>query len=614
MRKRLIIIFLIPFFVINFNVNAQNTINRNSKALPFTVFKTTDKSLTIDAVLEKNETFKPAKYFTKKTRPSDLYWIKIDFGKERNKIQQDSVYYLRFRNIGYISMYTNENGIITENKVGRFEKFFKNKSIIYTAGIAFKKTSLINNRYIYLKIRRVIYFENVENWRFNYKNKIQEDLTNYYYSRKNLKILIPVYIFTGICLVMFILTFAFYLYSRRKEFLFYTIFVLFLFLYLSADILQLHSFFFGESYYTSYAFFQIAQVVINLFYILFVMFYLNTKVKYKILHKALKTITITLVTIIVLDALFFATGFFIGHIYLLDFERIIMTLFGLIGMMYLLIKGKDKLAYFVVIGSFLYMIGALGLLFYGNRLYMILGSGLEILIFASGLTYKTQLEHKEKIRFEKESATNKAKALRAQINPHFIFNSLSSIQHLITGNDKKASLKYLSKFSRLTRNILESSIDTNVVLNDEIKMLQDYLELESLRFDESFKHEIVVDKNIDLNTVEVPFLILQPFVENAIIHGLLNKKDDDKQLKISFSKQNDTVICTIDDNGIGREASSNMKESIHKIKKKSRGLEVTIERLNMLNETNAENSIKIIDKISDNGTPDGTTIIITIPV
>ena len=81
------------------------------------------------------------------------------------------------------------------------------------------------------------------------------------------------YIFTGICLVMFILTFAFYLYSRRKEFLFYTIFVLFLFLYLSADILQLHSFFFGESYYTSYAFFQIAQVVINLFYILFVMFY-----------------------------------------------------------------------------------------------------------------------------------------------------------------------------------------------------------------------------------------------------------------------------------------------------------------------------------------------------
>lgn len=611
MQKKLLFVFTLLLFTLN--VKGQNTINRNSKPLPISIFKTTDQTLTIDDVLSKTHAFKPARTFTKKTKPSDIYWIKVDFQKELDKIQKDSVFYLRFRNIEYVSMFANENGDITEKKVGRFEKTFKNKSILYVRGIPFKSNALINNRFIYLKVRRVAYFENVENWRVLYKTQEQEDSVNYYYSRSNLGVLIPVYVFTGICLVMFILTFAFYVYSKRKEFLFYTVFVLFLFLYLSADVFQLHTVIFSNSYYSGYAFFQISQVIINLFYILFVIYYLNTKIEYSNLHKALKIIAITLTTIIILDTLFFALECFIGHIYLLNIERIIMTLFGIIGMIYLLFKGKNKLAYFVVIGSFLYMIGALGLLFFGNRLYMILGSSLEILIFASGLTYKIQQEHKEKIRFEKESAIHKAKALRAQINPHFIFNSLSSIQHLITGNDKKASLKYLSKFSRLTRNILESSIDTNVVLNDEIKMLQDYLELESLRFDKSFTYDIHIDKNIDLYTVEVPFLILQPFVENAIIHGLLNKSGDNKQLNISFSKENNTIICTIDDNGIGREAAS-IKKSIHKINKKSRGLEVTMERLNMLNETNTESNIKIIDKTSEQGHAEGTTVIITIPI
>ena len=611
MQKRLLFLFIL--LLLTFYTRGQNTINRNSKPLPFSVYKAIDTSLTIDAVLSKSAEFKSAESFTEKTKPSDIYWIKIDFKDELETIKKDSIHYLRFKNIEYVSMYTNENGNITERKVGRYEKPYSNRSIVYVPGVSFKNTSLIQGRYIYLKVRRVVYFENVSNWRFNYKNKEKEDLTNYYYSRNNLKILIPVYIFAGICLVMFILTFVFYLYSKRKEFLFYALYILFLFLYLSADVFQLYQLFFENNIYTGYAFFQVSQVVINLFYILFVIYYLNTLSRYTKLHKALKIITIILITVIVLDILFFSTKFFIGHIYLLNFERLIMTLFGSVGMIYLLIKGKDRLAYFIVIGSFLYMIGALGLLFFGNRFYMILGSSLEILIFASGLTYKIQQEHKEKVRHEKESAINKAKALRAQINPHFIFNSLSSIQHLITGNDKRASLKYLSKFSRLTRNILESSIDTNVVLNDEIKMLQDYLELESLRFDESFKYDIDIDENINLNTVEVPYLILQPFVENAIIHGLLNKKSDDKQLKISFKKASHAITCTIDDNGIGREAA-HQRRSIHKENKKSRGLEVTKERLQMLNETNIDSNIQIIDKTSSTGEAEGTTVIITIPI
>ena len=290
-----------------------------------------------------------------------------------------------------------------------------------------------------------------------------------------------------------------------------------------------------------------------------------------------------------------------------------MSLFGIIGMLFLLIKGKSKLAYFIVVGSFFYMAGALGFLFFNKRDYMILGSVIEILIFASGLTYKIQLEYKDKLKFQKEAYTNKTKALRAQINPHFIFNSLSSIQSFITSNDRVSALKYLSKFSRLTRNILESSIETNVVLADEIKMLNDYLELESLRFDNAFTYNINVGDNLETNLIEVPFMILQPFVENAIIHGLLPKKEGLKQLTLSFRMETDYVHCKIEDNGIGREAASK-KQHIHKKEKKSRGMEITLQRLKTINNDMTENNIEIIDKVDDNHNSLGTTIIIKIPI
>ena len=223
-----------------------------------------------------------------------------------------------------------------------------------------------------------------------------------------------------------------------------------------------------------------------------------------------------------------------------------------------------------------------------------------------------QQEHKQKMHFEKESYVNKTKALRAQINPHFIFNSLSSIQNLVTKNDKKQALNYLSKFGRLTRNILESSIDTNVLLSDEIKMLNDYLELESLRFNENFKFYINVDNELNTMNIEMPMLIFQPFVENAILHGLLNKISKDKVLTINFKKERYFMICEIDDNGIGRKASLE-KKSVYK--KKSRGLEVTEERLMMLNqmEKNKAN-IKILDKYDFKGEPTGTKVIIGIPI
>lgn len=140
-------------------------------------------------------------------------------------------------------------------------------------------------------------------------------------------------------------------------------------------------------------------------------------------------------------------------------------------------------------------------------------------------------------------------------------------------------------------------------------MLNDYLELESLRFDNSFIYEITIDSKIDTNTVEVPYMILQPFVENAILHGLLPKKSENKKLVINFYMENNFVVCEIDDNGIGREASKELKQG-YKKDKKSRGIEVTKNRLETLSED--KDLITIIDKYDENNNALGTKVILKI--
>ncbi|UII81498.1 sensor histidine kinase [Flagellimonas sp. CMM7] len=243
--------------------------------------------------------------------------------------------------------------------------------------------------------------------------------------------------------------------------------------------------------------------------------------------------------------------------------------------------------------------------------YMIIGSSIEVIIFAFGLNYKANTEFRENFRLKEEALVNKTKALRAQINPHFIFNSLNSIQHLVTKNDKVSTLKYISKFGRLTRNVLENSIDTDAILGEEIKILEDYLELESLRFDKAFSFKINVDPNLDVEDVKMPSMILQPFAENSIVHGLLPKKDGVKALTINFKKGNGVVICEVEDTGVGREVA---KKRIHTYQKekKSRGLEVTKQRLESFGE--ALNPLEIIDIQDINGNALGTKVIIRIPI
>ena len=196
--------------------------------------------------------------------------------------------------------------------------------------------------------------------------------------------------------------------------------------------------------------------------------------------------------------------------------------------------------------------------------------------------------------------------LRAQMNPHFIFNSLNSIKHLVNSNDKENALKYLSKFSKLLRQVLESSVNVSLVLKDEIELLKIYVELEALRFDHSFTYSFHVDETLDLYQNEIPMLLVQPYIENAIVHGLM-PKEGQKNLKITFMDRNDLVECTIEDNGVG----FNPRTDEGKEKKISRGMSITEKRISALKKFSDQELIKIENL--NNGKETGTRVTIIIP-
>lgn len=219
---------------------------------------------------------------------------------------------------------------------------------------------------------------------------------------------------------------------------------------------------------------------------------------------------------------------------------------------------------------------------------------------------------KRKTELNKKIANIESQALRAQMNPHFIFNTLSSIQHYISNNDTDAALKYLSKFAKLMRRIMDNSKQQMIPVSEEIGALNLYLDLEVMRFDKKFEYNIIIDPEIDQTYDRIPSMLIQPYVENAIIHGLLPKEKGGK-ITITLQKQNDTILCTIEDNGIGREKSKEFKKN--RIQQhKSMGMSITKERLDILNSSLNSNIYAEIIDLFENGKAAGTKVRLIIPL
>ncbi len=191
----------------------------------------------------------------------------------------------------------------------------------------------------------------------------------------------------------------------------------------------------------------------------------------------------------------------------------------------------------------------------------------------------------------------KVQALRAQMNPHFIFNSLNSIQFLIMANETERAFDYLAKFAQLLRRVMDNSIKNWISLTEEVELLQLYIELESLRFDSSFSYEIKMNME-DTGSFKIPPMVIQPYIENAILHGLM-PKENNRKLLITFSGKGKQLACEVWDNGIGRAEANKISEKKNKIFA-SKGMSFIAERLQVLNTTGGgKSSVTIIDRMEN---------------
>lgn len=222
------------------------------------------------------------------------------------------------------------------------------------------------------------------------------------------------------------------------------------------------------------------------------------------------------------------------------------------------------------------------------------------------------IEKTEKLKteFNKKLAETRMSALRAQMNPHFIFNCLNSINRYIIKNDAKTASLYLTKFAKLIRHILDNSSHSQIALSKELESLKLYIEMESLRFENKFTFEITTAETIDLDSIEIPPLIIQPYVENAIWHGLLHKEGEGK-LWIELKQIDHWLLIIVEDNGIGRKASEKYK-SIHAPTRKSVGIKLTEERLKLGIENGQVNETIIEDLMQPNGEAAGTRVTLKI--
>jgi tetratricopeptide (TPR) repeat protein len=251
------------------------------------------------------------------------------------------------------------------------------------------------------------------------------------------------------------------------------------------------------------------------------------------------------------------------------------------------------------------------------------GVGMLLIVGAGLFWYNQKLRLKNKDLEDKneiiKEVTHKIQAteitaLRAQMNPHFIFNCLNSIQLYTAQNNTEKATDYLNKFSRLIRLVLENSRSDKVSLDNELETLRLYIEMEAMRFRGKVNFQINTAQNVDKDSIQIPPLLLQPFVENAIWHGLMHKEEGGI-IRIEVTQPNDHLLrFDITDDGVGREKAAEFK-SKSATQNKSFGMKVTAERIDLINQLyNTSTQVQIIDLKNKNGEATGTKVIVEIPI
>jgi sensor histidine kinase YesM len=468
--------------------------------------------------------------------------------------------------------------------------------------------------------------------------------------------------------IYFLLCMLIYLQSKQKSFLYYGLYNFFLLTYIYTktpfhieEIVKP----LANSPFASYNWFS--QVIYNSMLFMFYRAFLDMKVHFpkfdKLLHRFL------IIQVSIASLLFAYTIITNNHLIFNNYFLFVfipsMSIF-VIYAIYISLKIPNKLGYFIVVGVIFYNFFAYYSLYDSyvhvsgteplNFFYI--GIILESIVFILGLGYKVKLIYDEKMNaqkriieeqrenqllrenhqkelekelaekvgelknalqksedeklnslrlsFENEISLLKLESLRSQMNPHFIFNALNSIKVYLIENDKEKAVYYLNKFSKLIRKILESSRTDSISLEEELEIIELYMSIENIRFDQ--KIDFSINRNdVNIASIKVPALILQPFIENALWHGLM-LKEGEKSITIDVSQENNSTKLSITDNGIGRKrAQENVAKKSYK--RESLGLQFTNERISHFNQKNQSNyQFTFIDLFDENKNAVGTRV------
>lgn len=481
------------------------------------------------------------------------------------------------------------------------------------------------------------------------------------------------FVFSGL-IIYFLICLLIYIQTRQKTFLYYGFYNLFLFIFLiknSPLLPQELVLGYLNSRFISINLF--IQIVYNSLLFFFYKEFLEFKIYFprytslliRFLQIVLVVSLIFVIISIAIDNNSFYQGFF-------NFGFIPMMTLFVISALYVTLKIPNNLKYFIVSGIIVYQVFAYIALVKSNDsvagdypiLYFYIGIIIESTIFMTGLGYKVKLLYLEKINvqkkiieeqnanqelkdtyqkeleiqleekitelkealhkneaekvksltlsFENEISNLKLDALRTQMNPHFIFNALNSIKAYLIDNNKEKAVYYLNKFAKLIRKILEGSRTDSVSLDEELETIELYMNIENIRFNETINFRVHCGGNVNLTSIKIPGLILQPFIENSLWHGL-SMKEGDKNITIEVSSAENVTSLTITDNGLGRQVARDNSEK-KSFKKESLGIQFAQERLNYFNRKHITNySFAISDLYDEHLVAKGTRVVFIFP-
>lgn len=472
--------------------------------------------------------------------------------------------------------------------------------------------------------------------------------------------------------IFFLFSILIYIQSRQKTFLYYSFYNLLLavsLIYNSPFIpLSLINDFRNSPFFALSWFIQIVyNTLLFFFYIEFLELKLHFPRYSKNLKRLLLIIT-SLSTVLLIYSVYSGNTIAYRNFFVYGFLPLISLV--VLSALYITAKIPNKLKYFIISGIIVYQVFAYTALLktaYPTQgmypiIFFYMGIMIETTLFMLGLGYKVKLVYQDKLNaqnriieeqnaiqrlkenyqhelekqleekvaelkaaiekneaeklnsltltFESEISLLKLDALRSQMNPHFIFNALNSIKAYLIDNNKEKAVYYLNKFAKLIRKILESSRTESVSINEELETIELYMNIENIRFNDAINYTITCAPGVNLASTRLPALILQPFIENSLWHGLM-LKEGEKCISIEVTSVENVINLSITDNGIGRKKAKE-KSDKKSFKKESLGVQFAQERLNYFNKTQGTHySFSISDLDDDNQKEIGTKVVFT---